>query len=161
MELETWAAFVIAASANILSPGPAIVLAIRNGLQIGVAHSTFATLGNVAAIGTIGMAVPLGLGALIVEHSHALAAMRIVGGCYLIWLGIQSWQKGMIVLDLTETVYTEGRSAKPLLSVHSWRLFSQAYFVGITNPKMLVLLLGSVDNHLEAMRAATRYQLAA
>ncbi|WP_259781728.1 LysE family translocator [Aestuariispira ectoiniformans] len=132
MPLEMWVAFVFTASANILAPGPAIVLALRNGMTLGAKPAVFSSLGNIAAICIVGTLVAIGLGAVIGSHPQVLAAMRLAGGGYLLWLAVKASQKGLLRLDLSDG------AAPPRYPAH--KLFGQAMAVGLTNPKMILFL---------------------
>ncbi|MEH6631717.1 MAG: LysE family translocator [Halopseudomonas aestusnigri] len=182
MTFEIWIAFVFAASANILAPGPAIVLAIRNGLSLGMGKTAYSTFGNITAIGCVGLAVTLGLGAIITAEPNIVSAMRVLGGGYLIWLAYQNWQNGMISLDhLTEskvfhnekkTVGNAETDAKTEFSTGSPSnagvkksesikvgsapyLFNQSLIVGLTNPKMIIFLLALFPLFLDNTQPAT------
>ncbi|KKJ78156.1 hypothetical protein WH95_02070 [Kiloniella litopenaei] len=175
MTFEIWIAFVLAASANILAPGPAIVLAIRNGLSLGMGKTIYSTLGNVVAIGCVGLAVTLGLGAIITTEPRILSVLRVLGGSYLLWLAYQNWQRGMISLDnLTKddrggkvTTVNAGADTNCIassfpssLEAHqdpgsAPYLFRQSLLVGLTNPKMIIFLLALFPLFLNTQAAAT------
>ncbi|WP_085905551.1 LysE family translocator [Kiloniella majae] len=172
MTFEIWIAFVFAASANILAPGPAIVLAIRNGLSLGMGKTIYSTLGNVVAIGCVGLAVTLGLGAIITTEPKILSVLRVLGGSYLLWLAYQNWQRGMISLDhlslddedATDTMGDAGADTDSIhrSSVSSRQsqrsapyLFRQSLLVGLTNPKMIIFLLALFPLFLNAEVATT------
>lgn len=180
MTFQLWIAFIFAASANILAPGPAIVLAIQNGLSLGMRKTFYSSLGNITAIGLVGLAVTLGLGAVITTEPKILSAMRVLGGSYLLWLAYQNWKKGMISLDhLTSensvaaghekgSANTVGACAEadintgssPIPSVYQKIrsapfLFRQSLLVGLTNPKMIVFLLALFPLFVNKSQAVT------
>lgn len=132
MPLEMWIAFVFTAAANVMAPGPAIVLAMRNGMAWGARPAVFSTLGNVTAIGLVGALVAIGLGVVISDRPLILAAMRVFGGGYLVWLGIKAARIGLARFD------SEGGAALPRRPAHL--LYGQAMLVGLTNPKMILFL---------------------
>ncbi|WP_417455464.1 LysE family translocator [Kiloniella sp.] len=175
MTFEIWIAFVFAASANILAPGPAIVLAIRNGLSLGMGKTIYSTLGNVVAIGCVGLAVTFGLGTIITAEPKILSVLQIMGGSYLLWLARQNWQRGMISLDhlsvddidVADDKGNTGADTNSIArSVASPRqfqrsapyLFRQSLLVGLTNPKMIIFLLALFPLFLNT-KAATTPQL--
>lgn len=132
MPIEMWIAFVFAAGTNVLAPGPAIVLAMRNGMEWGPKPAVFSSLGNITAIGIVGMSVAVGLGAVISGQPQMLAALRLFGGGYLVWLGIKAARSGLVQADTTRG------PRRPRHPAH--RLFGQAMMVGLTNPKMILFL---------------------
>ncbi|MCZ4279716.1 LysE family translocator [Kiloniella laminariae] len=150
MSQELWMTFVLAAAANTLTPGPAIVLAIKNGLFLGMRKALYSSLGNITAIGCVGLAVSLGLGALVTTRPEIISFLRLAGGTYLLWLGHQNWNRGMVSLDgLSPRDSTDaGINALPTPLV----LFRQALVVGLTNPKMLTFLLALFPFFLDQSR---------
>jgi len=172
MTFEIWIAFVFAASANILAPGPAIVLAIRNGLSLGMRKTIYSTLGNVVAIGCVGLAVTLGLGTIIATEPGILSVLRVLGGSYLLWLAWQNWQRGMISLehlsiddkgkdDVSNNAGADTNSidcsfpSSFQVQRSAPYLFRQSLFVGLTNPKMIIFLLALFPLFLNAEAATT------
>ncbi len=170
MTFEIWIAFILAASANILAPGPAIVLAIRNGLSLGIRKTLYSTMGNITAIGCVGLAVTLGLGAIITTEPKIVSVMRVLGGSYLLWIAIQSWQRGMISLDhLTrDEIPDQVSDAEADISKNSRSnnsttdkagsssfLFRQSLMIGLTNPKMIIFLLALFPLFVDRTQAVT------
>ncbi|MCM3487671.1 LysE family transporter, partial [Kocuria rosea] len=65
MSIQTWMLFAAAYLATTLSPGPNVLLVIRNTVRYG-AHGTAATIaGNLVAQGVIVLLVALGVGAVL------------------------------------------------------------------------------------------------
>ena len=132
MTFETWLAFLLAASANVVSPGPAIALAIRNGLVLGAGPTLYSTFGNVTAIALVGLAVSFGLGLLVTGNPELLAGLRLLGGSYLLYLAMRAWKSGLVRLDVSTGNASRARGVG---------LFVQSMMIGLTNPKMLVFLM--------------------
>jgi len=112
---------------GILSPGPNI-LAI-----IGTSMGTSRRAGVMVALGTSSgsiiwatMAV-LGLTAILANFAWFGTILRIVGGCYLLWLAAKYFRAAMAGGDLTVTNHKVSKS--------DWKLFSQGLAIQMTNPK--------------------------
>jgi threonine/homoserine/homoserine lactone efflux protein len=84
------AAFTVAAALIVLLPGPDTLVTIRSIVR-GGRSSGLATAGGILVGLTIwiGMAA-LGLAAVLRASEVGYAVLRIVGACYLVWLGVQS-----------------------------------------------------------------------
>lgn len=65
MELHTWLLFVGVALVAIVSPGPAILLAINNALIHDLKAVALSSLGNILGLFTLSSAAMLGLGVLL------------------------------------------------------------------------------------------------
>ena len=147
MTLETWLAFLLAAGANVVTPGPAIALAIRNGLSEGLRRTLYSTIGNVVAIGCIGFLVSTGLGALVSQSPDILGLLRLAGGSYLVWMAINAW-KGRVIRLADEPTSPDARR-------RGHRLFLQSLFIALTNPKMLIFLIALFPLFIDANRPIT------
>ncbi|WP_312270463.1 LysE family translocator [Pseudomonas sp.] len=87
MTLHVWFVFCVAYLVTTLSPGPNVLLVIRNTLRYG-ARGTLATLaGNLTAQLFVIILVALGIGALVAAMPMAFLAMKLIGAAYLIYLG--------------------------------------------------------------------------
>ncbi|AJQ94207.1 LysE family translocator [Gynuella sunshinyii] len=114
------------------SPGPAVFLAIKNGAKYGHKNAMFGIAGNVSAMLTLASVSAAGLGAIILASSHLYTAIKIIGGLYLIYIGIKSWRQSSVPP-------VEEEETDPTLSApRKLTLFRESYFVGISNPKAIV-----------------------
>ncbi len=127
-------AFNLTLLAAFLSPGPAMLHALRNtlrgGLWAGVA--TGVGLGAVAAGWTL--AALMGLGAVFALVPWAYGALKAAGAGYLIWLAVQIWRDAGAPLAPVQAA--PGRAT--LL-----RAAGGGALVNLANPKS-VLFAGSV-----------------
>jgi homoserine/homoserine lactone efflux protein len=127
MKTDSLIAFVLAATALALVPGPTVTVIIANSLK----HGTRAGLGNV--LGTqagvvIWLAIAaLGLGAAIKVMGAWFDLLRYAGAAYLVWMGFKLFiSKGDLAVATDR--------ARPKGS-----FFLQGFVVIMSNPKMLVL----------------------
>jgi len=123
------------------TPGPAVFLAIRNGVRYGMASALTGICGNVAAMMTMALISALGLGAIVLASANLFFAIKVIGGLYLIYLGIQMWRSPSNYSSelAVESVYPAKR-----------RLFSEAYFVGISNPKAIAFYTALFPQFIDA-----------
>jgi len=111
------------------SPGPAVLLAVKNSASYGLRKALWGVGGNVAAMITMASLSAAGLGALISASEALYQLVKILGGLYLIYLGIKTW----CAKDKASNSHShlcEG--------VSRYKLFGEAYAVGVTNPKAVV-----------------------
>lgn len=138
MTLEAWLAFVAASIVLLLIPGPTILLVIGDSL----AHrgkSSWSTVAGVAAGDTTAMAVSLaGAGALLAASATAFTALKILGGGYLIWLGIKS------IVQARKA----GRVIVPIEARPAGRRFLSAWLVTALNPKSIVFFVAFVPQFI-------------
>lgn len=82
------AAYVVAAGLLTLTPGVDTAMVLRSTLAGGRRAGSAAAVGITAGLLVWGGAVALGVAALLSRLPGALATLRLLGGGYLIWLGV-------------------------------------------------------------------------
>lgn len=130
MSLSTWCIFVAVAIAAILSPGPAVFLAISNSVNFGWRRVGYSCLGNVLGLLVISSLTMAGLGALLKTSAAAFMVLKLVGAGYLIFLGQRQWRARASVFSQTEGQPAGARSNRGL--------FLQGLLVALTNPKAIL-----------------------
>lgn len=92
-------AFNLTLLAALVSPGPAMLIALRATLAGGRAQGIITGLGlAIMASVWMGMAL-LGLDAIFTLFPWAYVAMKLAGAAYLIWLAIKMWRTAHQPLD--------------------------------------------------------------
>jgi len=132
MPLDTFLLFLAAWTLLALSPGPAVMYVMSQSARHGMRGGVAATLGIVSGHLFTFSAVALGLAALLARYRDAIAAIRIVGALYLMYLGakmLMSKKRADLQLD-------SGGSAPP--ARHGIAL--QGLAVQLTNPKNLLFV---------------------
>lgn len=131
MALETWLLFVLVALVPVVSPGPAVLLAISNTLRFGRNATLASATGNALGLVILGFAIAFGFGAVMATSALAFTALKLCGAAYLVYLGIKVW-RDTCVLGQTET----GPAAQKGYAT----LFCQALAVSVTNPKAILVI---------------------
>jgi len=138
MDVTLWLAFVAAAVAMLLIPGPTILLVIGQALGGGT-RNALPLVAGVALGDLTAMSLSLaGLGALLATSAAAFTVLKWAGAAYLIWLGVKMW-RAPVAPD----------AAAPLPGRHALR---QAYVVTALNPKSIVFFVAFVPQFLDATR---------
>ncbi|MEO0496088.1 MAG: LysE family transporter, partial [Pseudomonadota bacterium] len=134
VSLAQMIAFNATLAAAILSPGPAMLLSVRNSIAEGraVGVATGLGLATMAAIWT-GCAL-LGLAALFEIVPWLYGAMKFVGAAYLIYLAIGMWRNAAQPMSIHES----GQTSHSVL----WG-FRSGLLINLSNPKS-VLFAGAV-----------------
>lgn len=124
----TWAAFIAAGVALLLTPGPNMMFCIACGLRGGPKAGIAAGLGAASGMFVHSIFVAIGLASLIAANETAFDVIRYAGAAYLIWMAVQAWRAGD---DLEERL---GRS-------QIIRAYGRAIVTNLTNPKVLVFMI--------------------
>jgi len=128
MSLEHYLSFVFIAILTITSPGPAILVAINNGLQHNMKAVFFSTLGNALGLLILAIASILGVSMLFKISAIFYTIFKTIGAFYLIYLGLKQIISSNKKLELKESSNTKDY----------FKLFKTAFLVAVTNPKPII-----------------------
>lgn len=138
MSLHTWLAFAGASLILLLIPGPTILLVIGDSLA-NRGRSSWSTVAGVAAGDATAMGASLaGAGALLAASATAFTVLKIVGGIYLIYLGIRA----------IAGARRAGQLALPVRHKSARRRFLSAWTVTALNPKSIVFFVAFVPQFM-------------
>ncbi len=132
MEFATLSLYVLVAFGAVVSPGPAVLLAITLGTQVGVRKTWFAILGNVIGVAVVSVLSALGLGAVLAASGLAFTVLKLIGAAYLIYLGIKSWRAREFMK------VSEQKAESMAHRISGWELFRRAFLIAVTNPKAIL-----------------------
>jgi len=110
--------------------GPVGILCIRKALADGLFAAFLAGLGAALADTLFGAVAVLGVGAVIQALEGHTDALKLVGGLFMIGLGIHSWRSAAVALDPDSE------------RAGVWRDFVSAFFITITNPGTALGVVG-------------------
>lgn len=94
MDWHTWMAFFAASWLIALSPGSGAVLSMSHGLSYGVRKTEGTILGLEIGLLFILLVAGAGVGSLLLASEMAFNVVKVLGACYLIYLGLMQWRSG-------------------------------------------------------------------
>jgi threonine efflux protein len=115
----------------VISPGPAIIAIISTSLNHGRKSGTTIALGIFAGSFTWAMAAALGLSALLSNYGEALQVLKVLGGCYLLYLAYKA-ARGALRSDTPQADVQAADAPASAL-----RTFLTGYAIHLTNPKAI------------------------
>ncbi len=133
MTFEIWLMFSAAAFLNIISPGPAIILAISNGVSSSAKAVFASSIGNIVGLLVLSTVSMFGLGLLLQTSAVLFTVLKFIGAGYLIYLGIKKFRS-------TDTFFTDDTLA-PVEQVQYTKKFKEALLVAVTNPKATLFFI--------------------
>ncbi len=126
MTPTTWAVFAVTEIVLCLSPGPAVMFVVSQGLAYGRRPALAANAGILTGNGFYFLASALGLGALIAASHSLFVVLKWVGVAYLVYLGVKmiatAGKGGPVAADATPPQ----------------RVFRRGVLLQLANPKALV-----------------------
>ncbi|WP_417614092.1 LysE family translocator [Oceanisphaera sp.] len=142
MALDTWLIYLAAMIGLSLTPGPNSLLALTHGALYGRRKTLFTVAG-----GAIGFAIVIalslfGIGALLQASTTLFMALKIIGGGYLVWLGIQLWRAPAPSADTGEQAGVRSGGS----------LFRQGLLSALTNPKAVLFFAAFLPQFIDPER---------
>lgn len=139
MLLETWIFYALAALGLSLTPGPNGLLVLTHGALYG-ARRTLATVlgGSLGFALIIGLSM-FGLGAFLVAAPDLIIWLKLAGGLYLIWLGIQVWRAPAM----------RAGKVQEATSLRSSAMFRQGLLAATTNPKGILFFVAFLPQFVD------------
>jgi threonine/homoserine/homoserine lactone efflux protein len=114
-----------------MTPGPAVLLVISQGMRFGFASSIRGTLGILTGNAIYFALSAAGLGALLIASATLFEVIRWVGVAYLVYVGFR--------MLISKTDAREGQDGSTRIERRrSLRLFSQGLITQLSNPKAIV-----------------------
>lgn len=129
-------AFALTSTLLILAPGPDSMLVMRNTLRNGRRAGWVTAAGTLSGLLVWAVAAALGLSALLRVSHLGYDILRLVGACYLIWLGLSSLGISRRKHD-SPAASPSGEPAGPVPSEAGWaRVYLNGLLTNLLNPKI-------------------------
>jgi len=133
--------YCIAAMIIILAPGPSVLFVIARAIAWGRATAVATVAGNVTGAFTLSVVVAVGLGPILQRSEIAFISVQILGGLYLVYLGITAIKHSQIhASDMTN----QG-DIRPSM----WRSMREGFWVGALNPKGMVFFASILPHFVD------------
>lgn len=139
MNTHLFAAFLIAAVAIHLTPGPGMLFIIAQGLTGGSRAGRAAACGTASGMLVHTCAVALGLAALLQAAPMALDLLRVGGAAYLVWLALRSLRSSELVPGATGDPTPDPFGA----------VYVRGLINNLTNPKILLFYVAFLPQFVD------------
>ena len=131
-------AFVVAVLLISASPGPAMALILRRTALHGMRTAVPLILGLELGLYLWALAAAAGFAALVAASEAAYWALKIVGACVLVYLGIRAWQAAW--RERRVGGHTEAHAAADR-GPGAVKAFGEGLVVQLANPKAAVFMI--------------------
>ncbi len=144
-------AFCLTSLAIIVVPGPSVLFVLARGIAWGRAVALLTVLGNSLGILLLAGVVALGLGPLLTRSAALTEAIEVVGGCYLLWLGVDTLRHRRA----HAAALTQGTGSRP----SPLRAVREGMVVGLFNPKAIVFFVAVFPHFVDPAAGRVTLQL--
>ena len=143
--------YAIAAIVIILAPGPSVLFVIARAIAWGRGTAVATVAGNVLGAFTLSVVVAVGLGPVLQHSKLAFTAVQILGGAYLVYLGIDAVRhSGLHAADMTK----QGDIRPSVI-----RSMRDGFWVGALNPKGMVFFAAILPAFVDRAKGHVTSQL--
>lgn len=142
---------IIASVAIILIPGPSVMFVIARAVAWGRVTAVLTALGNALGMLLLSVFIAVGLGPLLQKSELLLVLVQVLGGIYLIHLGIDAYRHRREHAD--DMIKIE--EVKP----SNFQILRQGFTVGALNPKALVFFSAVFPQFVDADFGSITIQL--
>jgi len=140
-------AYLVAACIIAVSPGSGAVLSMSHGLSYGVRKTSATILGLQLGLLLILLIAGAGVGSLLIASETAFNAVKIVGACYLIYIGFAQWRAKGGIIDTEAEQPASGSWQKRALS---------GFLTNATNPKGIIFMVAVLPQFMTTERPLLR-----
>jgi threonine/homoserine/homoserine lactone efflux protein len=139
-------AFCGVAAILVVTPGPDMALVARNALVGGRPAVPITVLGICAGIVVHALAAAIGLSALLKASATAYAVVKVAGGLYLVYLGVQAWRASFRERGDEDWMLGPARRLTGGVTAADGRFdgaaaFRQGFLSNVLNPKLVVFFI--------------------
>ena len=120
----------------VISPGPGTLAVFGKSMEQGFIAAFFLSFGLILGDITYLVAVILSLDFFSNTIASFMDQVKIVGGMYLIYLGVQSWRSGSF--KIKKDISKKGNFAE----------FVTGYLISMANPKVMVFYIAILPNFI-------------
>jgi threonine/homoserine/homoserine lactone efflux protein len=132
--------FCAAAVALLVIPGPAVLFIVARSSSQGLRAGMVSVLGVHAASIVHVLAAVAGLSAVVVASAVAFTVVKVVGGLYLVWLGVRS------ILG-ARAMAARSSPVPPIRAPR--RILTEAFTVNLFNPKVAIFFLAFLPQFVD------------
>jgi threonine/homoserine/homoserine lactone efflux protein len=143
-------AFGVTAFVVIVIPGPSVLFVVGRALACGRRVAVLTVVGNALGEYVQVIAVAFGVGALAEQSVAAFTTLKIVGGVYLLYLGVKTFR---------ERKSLAAALAAPVAARSDGKAFLEGWTVGVTNPKTVVFLAAILPQFVNRAAGNVPFQI--
>jgi homoserine/homoserine lactone efflux protein len=144
MSLDTWLAYFTASWLISLSPGAGAISCMTTGMRFGYKRGLWNIAGLEIGVLFVLVVVAAGVGAVLAASTVAFTAVKLLGACYLVWLGVLQWRAPAVPIAVDAQVLPAEGTPRQLVL--------RGFLVNATNPKGILFMLAVLPQFIDPAR---------
>lgn len=152
MSLTIFLVYLTVSFVYIISPGPAVFLAINNGVRGGLLPLIVSSFANIAGLFLLSLVSILGLGAIVLASTSLFLTVKVIGATYLLYLGYKQLKQSheLSTYKANNPMKTFSDEDKSLSAY-----FLESFILAATNPKPVLFFVAIFPQFLDPNAAMT------
>ncbi len=142
MNIDTLLIYVFVSFFYVISPGPAVFLAIYNGAVNGVKVVMISALGNILGLLFLSILSISGLSAILLTSATLFTLVKVIGASYLIYLGIRQFRNANKTSSFSNAQHDDNHRSL-------FAYFKEGFIVAATNPKPILFFTALFPQFLD------------
>jgi threonine/homoserine/homoserine lactone efflux protein len=140
VKFETWLLFVITEGVLSVTPGPAVLFVLSQGIRRGARKAVWGSLGILSANAMYFALSATSVGAVIAASYNLFSIVKWAGAAYLIYLGVKCFISKSSVLTLPE------EQSRAHTNLRAWR---DGFVLQGANPKALLFFTAILPQFID------------
>jgi len=150
MEITLLPAYLVAITLLSITPGVDTMLIIRNTCRGGWRDGFVSSLGICLALFVHAGISAIGISVILLHTAWAFTALKLVGACYLVWLGVSSWWGA---LSKKKSIIDRGGLPK-VKEFNFIRSLKEGFLSNILNPKAAIFYMAFLPQFISPSGSA-------
>ncbi|WP_338155454.1 LysE family translocator [Bartonella krasnovii] len=138
--------FFIVSFFLVISPGPNMALIIDNATRLGKKNAFSNVLGLCTATYVHGAFSILGVSAIVLNNKTLFFLVKLMGGCYLLYMGVKSIKSGINTLNSKEIIQNNEKNIEG--KVKFLTSYMDGFMTQILNPKVSMFYIAAFPKFL-------------
>ena len=132
MNIEVFLTYAFVSFFYVISPGPAVFLALHNGMTQDMKTVSISSFANICGLFLLSAVSISGLGAILSTSATLFMGVKIIGALYLVYLGIKQFKQAKSLKIKEE--HTQKQESKKYY-------FTESFILALSNPKPIIFFI--------------------
>ena len=155
MEIQLLSTYLVAITLLTITPGVDTMLIIRNSARGGWKDGAVSSFGICSGLIIHAGVSALGISVILMQTAWAFSALKLIGACYLIWLGISNWksvlQKKQLIVKNNLSTGNNG--------FNCMQSFKEGFLSNVLNPKAVIFYMAFLPQFINPSKSALTQSL--
>ncbi len=148
MNLSLYFVFFLTSCATVATPGPGVLMTLMKSIRWGFKGAIWTICGTATGAVIMACISATGVGLLLSQSPVAYNWLRVLGACYMIWLGIKNWRVKTVSLEaaIQHKSKTDARTKTPesepaAETIRHFPFFMEGIVLQMTNPMLIMFFV--------------------